>query len=58
MTADERQAGALVAACTKEARDYILAYARAGRADPAPGLEKVRAGPQPVHAGRRQPAPP
>lgn len=43
MTADERQAGAPVAACAKEARDYILAYARAGGRDPTAFLANVAA---------------
>ena len=33
-------------------------HRRASRADPASGLKTVRSGPQPVHAGRRQPTPP
>jgi hypothetical protein len=43
MTPDERQAGALVAAGAKEARDYILAYARAAGLDPPSFLVNVAA---------------
>ena len=43
MTADERQAGALVAACAKETSAHILAYARDAELDPPSFLVSVAA---------------
>lgn len=43
MTEDERHAGALVAACAKEAGAHILAYARAAGLDPPSFLVSVAA---------------
>ena len=44
MTEDERHAGALVAACAKEAGAHILAYAREAGLDPPSFLVSVAAG--------------
>ena len=43
MTEDERHAGALVAACAKEAGAHILAYAREAGLDPPSFLVSVAA---------------
>jgi hypothetical protein len=43
MTADERHASALVAACAKEASAHILAYARDAGLDPPSFLVSVAA---------------
>lgn len=43
MTPDERHAGALVAACAKEASAHILAYARDAGLDPPSFLVSVAA---------------